>query len=382
MSKSIGQIIKALRKERNYTQEELAELLNVTGQAISKWENETSMPDISQIVPIAKVFGISTDVLFDTFGTNDEDEVNKIIKCAQKQIYDINGNYSKEGIYTAYLTVQEGLKRYPNNMVLLLFSLSQGMALAYPDNDCYDMAHAKEIYEESIRQANIVISYSKNNNDVLHAHMLMVLFHSINGNMNKAQEHAEQFPIRSDMTYYNMNAYISHAEGKYADESFLRQKDCLYLLEAMLDNIALNGKALMLSKKYKEALMAFNTSFDLIKLFFKDEKHLPPMYIRECGDINSLIAETYVRMGDVNKAVNRLGKMVDYELVTRENLSADIATHSPLLPGEEEIFYHNNRSRNGRIESLLAVLNDDIFNSLKANKNYQIIIDRVVVKQT
>ena len=64
MNDSIGQIIKRLRKERNLTQEELAEKLNITAAAISKWENDTSMPDISLIVPLASVFGVRTDVLF------------------------------------------------------------------------------------------------------------------------------------------------------------------------------------------------------------------------------------------------------------------------------------------------------------------------------
>ena len=79
MSLTIGQIIKKLRKERNLTQEELAEQLNVTYQAISKWENETGMPDISQIIPLASVFGVSTDVLFGTLGTSDNDELKKIL---------------------------------------------------------------------------------------------------------------------------------------------------------------------------------------------------------------------------------------------------------------------------------------------------------------
>ena len=57
MTESIGKTIRRLRKERGLTQEELAERLNVTSQAVSKWESESGMPDISQIVPLASVFG-------------------------------------------------------------------------------------------------------------------------------------------------------------------------------------------------------------------------------------------------------------------------------------------------------------------------------------
>lgn len=60
---AIGQTIKLYRKEKHLTQSELAELLGVSTQAISKWETDEGMPDISQIVPLGKVLKISTDKL-------------------------------------------------------------------------------------------------------------------------------------------------------------------------------------------------------------------------------------------------------------------------------------------------------------------------------
>ncbi len=53
MEKTIGNVIRELRLSRNLTQEQLAENLNITAQAISKWENNIGMPDISQVAPIA-----------------------------------------------------------------------------------------------------------------------------------------------------------------------------------------------------------------------------------------------------------------------------------------------------------------------------------------
>ena len=52
-TRSMGQTIRRLRIEQNLTQETLAELLGVTSQAISKWENNVGLPDIAQIVPLA-----------------------------------------------------------------------------------------------------------------------------------------------------------------------------------------------------------------------------------------------------------------------------------------------------------------------------------------
>ena len=58
---SFGSTIKRLRKEKGYTQDQLANLLCVTPQAISRWENNSAMPDISLLIPIANVFSVSTD---------------------------------------------------------------------------------------------------------------------------------------------------------------------------------------------------------------------------------------------------------------------------------------------------------------------------------
>ena len=63
MEMNMGRMIRKLRKERNLTQEELAEQLNITPQAVSRWESGTGLPDISQIVPLANVFSVTTDVL-------------------------------------------------------------------------------------------------------------------------------------------------------------------------------------------------------------------------------------------------------------------------------------------------------------------------------
>ena len=75
MAENMGEVIRRLRKERDMTQEELAEQIGVTSQAISKWENNTGLPDISQIVPLANFFGVSTDTLFDFCS---EDKVREI----------------------------------------------------------------------------------------------------------------------------------------------------------------------------------------------------------------------------------------------------------------------------------------------------------------
>ena len=61
---SIGKNIKRLRREMGLTQAELARLVGVTAQAVSKWETKANSPDIGLIPKIARVLGVSIDELF------------------------------------------------------------------------------------------------------------------------------------------------------------------------------------------------------------------------------------------------------------------------------------------------------------------------------
>lgn len=254
MKRSIGEIIKQLRKEHNFTQEELAEQLNISAQAVSKWENNTSMPDISQIVPLASVFGVTTDVLFGIYGISDEEAVEDIIRTVDAERKDPP---DKESMLRRYSLLQEGLKQYPNNIKLLLNCMEIGLSVAYPDNDLYDSENGTVIYKECVRMAALVTAYAKTATDRLRAHMIMVLLHSAYGNIEAAKEHATQFPWRCDMTAHEMYAYIAHHQKDYKAEAVYCERDFMYHFDAMLDNIVQLGCAYELQGSHEEALQCF-----------------------------------------------------------------------------------------------------------------------------
>lgn len=61
---NIGDIIREKRIKKSMSQAELAEVLHVSPQSVSKWENGSSMPDINQLPSLASFFGITIDELF------------------------------------------------------------------------------------------------------------------------------------------------------------------------------------------------------------------------------------------------------------------------------------------------------------------------------
>ena len=64
-SKKIAELIKEIRKNNHLTQKEFADKYNVTYQAVSKWENAKSVPDISILKSISKDFNVSLDDILD-----------------------------------------------------------------------------------------------------------------------------------------------------------------------------------------------------------------------------------------------------------------------------------------------------------------------------
>ncbi len=372
MKETMGQVIRRLRKERNLTQEELAEQLGVTFQAVSKWENDTGMPDISQVVPIAHVFGVSTDVLFGTLGTNDTEEVWKIVKDAQALL---SRPLTAKSLFEKYRAVKEGLKLYPNNTILLMHCLETGIALSYPENEeLYDAEHAEDIYRECIRYANLVISYSKNISDGLRAHMIMVILHSAYGDFEKASFHAEQFPYRADFNNHVMYAYYTHWKKDYERESQCCQYGFMHYLEGMLNINTRLAKSYILQEKYKDAASTLETSLELIQCIFKDNEVMPPIHHREHGDLYALLAEIYLKDGNFDRALSYLEKMVDYDLKDYATIDDKTQTKSPLLNSIPHGLY---RKRIDRHQNLITKLTDARFEVLKASERYQKLVNLV-----
>ena len=84
--KSIGETIATLRNEKGMTQSQLAEKMNVTDKAVSKWERDLSCPDINTISKLADVLGVSVEELLkakksEYAGSKIKDLFNLILKA-------------------------------------------------------------------------------------------------------------------------------------------------------------------------------------------------------------------------------------------------------------------------------------------------------------
>lgn len=128
MNIKISENIKRLRKAKKITQEELAEIFNVTPAAVSKWENNETYPDITLLFPLSHFFGVSIDELMGYDYMVIEEEIKRVKEEIHNTWY-VNNDWGK-----AKELVINARSSYPNDyeiMVNYLFFTTGGMA----DND-------------------------------------------------------------------------------------------------------------------------------------------------------------------------------------------------------------------------------------------------------
>ena len=110
--KNFGETLKKLRKQKDMTQEQLAEYVNISPQSVSKWETNLTLPDITLLPVLANIFDVSADLLLGIDITVKNERIEKIEKEAI--------NYLTTSRYEeAEKLLRGALKEYPNSYELM-----------------------------------------------------------------------------------------------------------------------------------------------------------------------------------------------------------------------------------------------------------------------
>ena len=149
---TIGERIKMLRKQNNMTQENLAEHLCVSYQAVSKWECGLSSPDLSLIPPLTKLFNISADELLGITEANDDVTRKKYNSALQK--------YRKSQDHSvSYWWAKEACLTYPKDFEYLEWLAFSEYQLAFDENLSENPSSEffNDLIENSLRHYEFII---------------------------------------------------------------------------------------------------------------------------------------------------------------------------------------------------------------------------------
>lgn len=313
--------IKACRKAMRLTQEQLAEIMGVTVGAVSKWESGQSNPDIMLLPKLAKLFGVSIDVLF-SFELTDRsaDDVAEEIKAYRhEKRYDVGSEIAESAI-----------RRYPNHFGVIYQSATLFMIKGFEKKEKAALETALELYrrccpligqnrDERISELSIQISIGE------------TLFY-LNRN-EEALEHLKKYNY-CGIANSIIGEYLSH--GKHPQQALPYLSECLLDCIANLMRCSVGfANVYVNSDEYKSANEVLKMMYDLTTHLKKEGQvsyidKLQVMLLATSAQIHSLCKE----FPEAVKCLERA-----HELAKRFDASPDYnAQNIKFYKGKKQIF--------------------------------------------
>ena len=323
MKENMGQIIKRLRKERNLTQEELAEQLNISAQAISKWENGTSMPDISQVVPLANYFGVSTDTLFSRESKND-DAVKSLVQAVENDTeYNYNIRFEKLKVL---------LSEYPADLIILDAIVRCGTFLITPQQI------NSQVFLDTIHSAELYIRNAKKLGDIVRMYAKKIDVYARAGRYAEAEDVAKelQMPIISSEMYL---AHISEKRGNYTEEIRHEQESIALLLGYIAGELERLAVAYRNNGELEKAIEVNLVNMNLTYVFHQEGAfHAPLFNWHSIAGFEA--AFDLVALERYDEAIELLEKIFDYGEIQCKHCSNYSQIESPVLNNIDLTLFH------------------------------------------
>lgn len=195
----IGNKVRELRKKRGLTQEQLAENIGVSFQAVSKWENDIALPDITLVPVIAQYFGVSTDEILCYDSTEKDNEIERLVN----ESYKFRETEPEKG----RRILEEGLRKYPDNDILL--------------NNMLYVINYSDKPDETIALASRMIDKTQNSEVKYDALRFIAYAYNAKGDTESAVRALEQIP---EIYFTKLSEMAFVLDGKPKYESAEKQK--------------------------------------------------------------------------------------------------------------------------------------------------------------
>jgi transcriptional regulator with XRE-family HTH domain len=368
----IAENIKRLRRARDITQDDLAELLSVTPQAVSKWEQNGSLPDISMLPALAETLDCTVDELLGM----DEIRSGEIKKIIAK----FEGTPIEE-VLRDYAEFMDAVRRHPTNVPLLrcalpvLACLAQSLHSGNLDVIEGDKTRADEVRDFAVTCAGRLLKYSGELEHIMLAYYWLIVMHCEWGDFDKAEEIALKFPEDSAISRYTRAARLTEVRFRQGDiDGELKYRcaemhDTISALSWQLQFLAL---AYFRAGKLDDAITVAKVREDLVPLIFPGETFVFPFNVPH---LHSDLAWFYIQLGDGENALAYLEKHVDFCL---RQQNAFVQPHTPKTPlmKYHSVTWTSQLHDWGVRAELEQVLGDPRYDELRTDPRFAALVER------
>lgn len=328
MNISMGMNIKAARKKMGLTQEELASQLGVTAQAVSRWESEVGMPDISMVVPLAQTLSVSTDTLFGLTHSSYNELHYQEIKSKIDELYD-GTDQAKSALEVCRYLEKEIQKDLVNYAVLSLFVERTANLSRYVDYDGYAEEEWPDIRGAAISMGLQVIRCSTDQELIERTHFALAWIYIHEKDYSSAREHISTLPsVASNRLQESILADLAVTEhGMEAGKDVLRKnlqnftrainKEIRYAIEAFCWN-ATPEETISLGKWGLHIIDVLSENTDMIS-FCRG-------FTRDC---HQYLISAYLRLGKYKEAADQFGEL-------QKDMDRHFRYYQTVLQNEEE----------------------------------------------
>ena len=312
MKLNIGETIKKLRKERDITQEEFAEVLGVSCQSVSRWENNSCYPDIELIPTIAAFFDISTDKLM---GIDEAAET----KAVDQYLKDFQAAISIGNIDECIRIARAGVAEFPNNYTLLNKLMYALFVATSDDADIVDWKENRQKYDaEIVALGERIVKYCSDAKIKLEATNRLAFHHSEMGRKDIALSIYETLPSISDGKEWDIWWSLTDEEKLPHTRKFIL--DSYYALDESLWRL----KDLIPAE---DALKVFEKISVLDDLIYDDSLHNQTW---SNARYYCFYAKCLVQLNRFDEAIKQLELSVE-SAIAFDNRPEEIKTNSLLL---------------------------------------------------
>ncbi len=248
MSITLGKNIKAFRKSKGFTQEELADLLNITPQAVSKWESGNGLPDVSMLIPLAKILGVSTDSLLGYDNILENEELTSGIRDTIRSIKAEKDRAHAALAVCEFLSTETNLN--PGNFEIIKDYVQETANLSMYEDPVLEgyfqdePERIQKIYKDCIRKGAYLISHCSDRELVDKTHYALAWIYIHKKDFENAKDHINVLPSLStgsirenlDMELVFFESGFDKMKEKIEDNAIL----LFYLISSMLNTISEN----------------------------------------------------------------------------------------------------------------------------------------------